>query len=139
MIEFYVAWIEIGDNPVGAWAERWKKGGFCYRKARNRKKKRYFLIKKKNANYIFGPKNVIFDPKKAPAAIGQPEENGFWPKTPFFAKKRRLRQAASWRKIAFFLEKRYLGQKKAPAAIGQPEENGFSQKISYPILPQLGL
>ena len=45
--------------------------------------------------------NAIFDQKKAPAATGQQEENGF----------------------GHFL------LKKAPAAIGQPEENGFSQKI----------
>ena len=43
---------------------------------------------------------VIFDQKKALAAIGQPEENVFYPKTLF-------------------------PRKKVPAAIGQQEGKGF--------------
>ena len=71
---------------------------------------------------LFFIRNAIFDQKKAPAATGQQEENGFDQKKRrlrqrasrrekvltkidiFHEKKRRLRQRASRRKIVFFLK-----------------------------------
>ena len=47
----------------------------------------------------------------------------------FDQKKRRLRQAASWREMVLSI----FDEKRAPAATGQSEENGFS-KQKYPIL-----
>ena len=74
---------------------------------------------------VFDQKNAIFDKKKAPAAIGQPEENGFDQNVIFDQKKGACGNApvgGKWFQ-SFFI------QKKAPAATRQSEENGCSQKI----------
>ena len=56
-----------------------------------RSKTSFFLIKKGacgkppgGGKSSFSQRNAIFTQRKAPAAIGQPEENGFWSKTQFF-------------------------------------------------------
>ena len=71
-----------------------KKGCFCSRKARNVKKRDFFEAKMQ----LFS-KNVIFDQKKG--ACGKPpaEKKCLFPGETLFLgkKKRRLRQAASWR------------------------------------------
>ena len=95
----------------------------------------------------FLTKNVIFDQKKAPAATGQQEENGFSPKMPSFTKKGARGNATAggkWflTKNTVLIEKSACGngpaggkwfltknvmfdKKEAPAATGQQEENGF--------------
>ena len=77
-------------------------------------------------NCVF-PRERHFWAKKC--ACGKPPVGGKWFWSFLLKKKRRLRQAASWRKIVFFPEKRYFGQKKG--ACGKPPVGGnfFGQKL----------
>ena len=105
-----------------------KKGCFCSRNARNGKKTLFF-----DRKMAFFSKNVIFDQKKG--ACGKPpaEKNGLFPRERhFWAKKKRLRQAATQKRCkmpTFFAEKTAKNtkivifcQKKAPAASRQPRK-----------------
>ena len=141
-----------GRNAAMAAKRPWpKKHFFCLKKApvasrQLRKmfffpKKHYFWLKKGARGkppaggkwFSSGPaggkwfltKMYFFTPKKkAPAATGQQEENGFGQKCHFWLKKSACGNGLAGGKWCF-LKKHYFKAKKAPAAIGQPEEKGF--------------